>query len=307
MTYLKIITGANDFYILTLLDFIRSFISLNLNPAMLIVYDLGLNVNSVHYQELLKFRKHYNFIFKKFDYSIYPEHVDLTKYNGLGCSYAFKPIIIYNEANCAENSGDVLIWLDSANRFNIDVLNQIYNLVKKNGIYSPISNRAGSIESIELNHRDTTELFGLSIDEHHNLLNSVSGNLIGFDYSMDAGKKIIDEWYEKSLLKVFIVPEGSSRNNHRQDQTLLSVIIYLYEKHNNVRFDKQAVSGISFWNKKDPNTVQHGYFPFKLIDKKTGRQLAIIYCKTLEEAIRTYANRKHIDYSLFTHYFNVSE
>jgi hypothetical protein len=303
----KIITGANDSYILTLLDFIRIFIGLNLNPHMLIVYDLGLNVDSIHYRDLMFLKEHYNFIFKKFDYSIYPEHVDLSKYNGLYCSYAFKPIIIYNEANCAENSGDVLIWLDSANRFNNNTLNQLYNLVKKNGIYSPISNRAGSIESIELNHRDTTALFGLSLDEHHNLLNSVSGNLIGFDYSMVAGKKIIDEWHEKSLLKEFIVPEGSSRNNHRQDQTLLSVIIYLYEKNNNVRFDKQAVSGISFWNKKDPNTVQPGYFPFKLIDKKTGRQLAIIYCKTLEEAIHTYANRKHIDYSLFTHYFNVSE
>ena len=44
-------------------------------------------------------QKQYNFQFKHFDFNLYPEHVNLKKYNGLNCSYAFKPIIIYNEAN----------------------------------------------------------------------------------------------------------------------------------------------------------------------------------------------------------------
>ena len=299
----KIITGANDSYILTLIDFINAFIRMNLNPESLIVYDLG--ISAQNYKELFTLQQNYNFGLKKLDYSLYPEHVDLNRFNGLYCSYAFKPIIIYNEANIAENSGKVLIWLDTANRFNLDALTQIYHLVEKNGIYSPISNGAGTIESIELNHPDTVALFGLSPVEHKELLPSISANLIGLNYSTLTGKTIIDEWYKKTLIKEFIMPEGSSRNNHRQDQTILSIIMYLYEKKNNVHFDKHMVNGISFWHKKDPNTVQPGYFPFKLIDKNTSRQLAIIYCKTLEEAVDTYAKRKLMYTKEFFNYFIV--
>ena len=300
----KIITAANDSYILTLLDFINAFMRMNLNPQSLIVYDLG--ISAQNYKELLNIQLKFNFGLKKLDYSFYPEHVDLRKFSGMFCSYAFKPIIIYNEAKSTENSDNVLIWMDSANRFNLDALKQLYDLTKKNGIYSPISNRAGSIESVELNHPDTVALFGLSSIEHNQSLSSISANLIGIDYSIIAGKTIIDEWYEKSLIKEFIVPEGSSRNNHRQDQTVLSIIIYLYEKKNKVKFDKQLVNGISFWNKKDGNTIQSEYFPFKLIDKNTGRQLAIIYCKTLEEAIDTYAKRKLMSVTLFIQQFTVA-
>jgi len=303
----KIITGANDSYILTLLDFIRTFIHLNIQPQTLIVYDLGLNIESSPYLELLKLQTQFDFCFKKMDYSLYPDYVDLYKFNGLYCSYAFKPIIIYNEATNIKNTGNVLIWMDAANRFDLNALQQIYRLVKKNGIYTPLSSGAGSIEAIELNHPVTSDLFGLSNEEHKTRLVSISANLIGLDYSTMAGKTIISEWYEKSLLREFIMPEGSSRNNHRQDQTVLSIIIYLYEKKNKVLIDKDSIQGISFWHKKDPSTVQPGYFPFKLIDKNTGTQLAIIYSKTLEEAIDIYSKRKLMPVVLFNQYYSVSQ
>ena len=265
---------------------------------------MGLNIENI--DKLMKIKTQYNFIFKKLDYSLYPEHVDLNKFNGLYCSYAFKPIIIYNEANNVDNKNIVLIWMDAANRFNVNSLNQIFSCVKNYGIYTPVSNINGSIESIELNHPKTIELFGVSPDEHTNLLSSISANLFGFNYTNPAAKYIIDEWYYKSLMKEFIIPEGSSRNNHRQDQTVLSVIIYLYEKNNNVVFYKQSISGISFWCKKDSNTIHPGYFPFKLLDKLTHKQLAIIYCKNMNEAIETYANRKFISTEIFDTKFIVS-
>ena len=302
MPSLKIITGANDSYILTLIDFIHSYMRLNLQPNTLIVYDLGLNE---HNRKII-LEQNKNFIFKKIDYSLYPEHVDVNKFSGLYCSYAFKPIIIYNEANNVDNIDSVLIWMDSANRFNINTLNHIYASVKKHGLYTPISNVAGSIESVELNHPSTVSLFGLSIDEHKNLLSSVSGNLIGLNYNMSAGKCIIDEWYDKSLNKEFIIPEGSSRNNHRQDQTLLSVIMFLYEKENNIIFDKHLVGEITFWNKRDKSTVQEGHFPFKLFEKHTGKQLAIIFCRTLAEANQVYRERKNMNIDLFNAIFTVT-
>ena len=296
---LKVITAANDLYINTLIDFIKSYITLNMQPNTLIVYDLGLNEHNK--KAILDIK--YTFILKKFDYSLYPDYVDLNKYSGLYCSYAFKPIIIYNESNNIDNHDCVLIWMDSANRFNVNALSQMYNCVVKNGIYTPISNQAGTIESIELNHPKTVSLFGISVEDHKKSIASISANLIGLKYNMTAGKSIIDEWYEKSLKKKFIIPEGSSRNNHRQDQTLLSIIIFLYEKDNKIIFDKHFIGGITFWNKRDNSTVQEGHFPFKLFDKHNGKQLAIIFCKTLAEANQVYRERKQIPEDFFNQTF----
>ena len=36
-----------------------------------------------------------------------------------------------------------------------------------------------------------------------------------------------------ALVKICIVPDGSNRSNHRQDQSILSILFYKYkEKHN---------------------------------------------------------------------------
>ena len=70
-------------------------------------------------------------------------------------------------------------------------------------------------------------------------------------------------------------------------------MIYLYEKSNNINFDYTNF-GIEFWKKKDNITIDNDYIPFKLIQRYNNNQLAIIYCKNIEEAVLTYANRKNI-------------
>jgi hypothetical protein len=284
-----IITAADDKYIKTLQNFIYSF-TLDIN--CLIVYDLGLNdENKKIIHELNQI---YSFTFKKFDYNGYPEHVDIKKYNGLFCSYAFKPIIIYNEANNILNEGKYVIWMDSANRFNKNSIELIYNSLVKYGIYSPISANENTIESIELNHRDCVDHYNISPFEHIYSLTSRSANVVAIDYKSQCGFSILNDWYKASLDKDIICPNGSSRNNHRQDQTVLSILMYLYEKNNTVIFDKNNFD-VSFWNKYDITTIQSGYYPFKLIDKNTHIQLATIYCKNINDAVNEYAYRKKID------------
>jgi hypothetical protein len=79
--------------------------------------------------------------------------------------------------------------------------------------------------------------------------------------------------------------------------------MYLYQKNNNVKFYTNNV-GVQFWVKKDKSTIQEGYFPFKLLSK-TGIQLAIIYCKNIEEANFIYADRKQLTLEEFSKNFNV--
>jgi len=292
-----IITGANDSYINTVIEFIRNY---PVDPSKLIIYDLGFNNDNL--DKILFLKNKYNFILKKFDFNDYPEHVDLNKYNGLYCSYAFKPIILYNESNNPENKEKIIIWMDSANRFNQTHIYNIYNLVKQQGIYSPISANPGTIEAIELNHHKIVNLYGLTSQEHNNNLKSISANLIGIYYSNDAGFHILNKWYQDSLKRNFILPDGINRNNNRQDQTLLSIIIYLYEKEHNINFNYTNF-GVEFWKKADNSTIDNKYLPFKLIRKSDNQQLAIIYCTNINESILIYADRKNIPVSdLLTHY-----
>jgi hypothetical protein len=296
-----IVTAANDSYIKTMIDFIVKFF-INCYSNNLIVYDIGLSKTNIILIEQLKNK--YNFEFKTLNYDLYPEHVNVNKYKGLFCSYAFKPIIIYNEANNPCNINKNIIWMDSANRFDKEMINNICNSVNKNGFYSPISNDRGTIESIELNHPVTVKLLGLTELEHKTKLFSISANLVGLNYASECGKKILNEWYNYSLNKEIIMPHGSSRNNHRQDQTILSILMYLYEKNNNIFFDKNNF-GVNFWVKLDHQTVDNNYSPFKLINKRSGQQLAIIYCKNNEEAVITYSNRKLLTIQEFLNYYIV--
>ena len=101
------------------------------------------------------------------------------------------------------------------------------------------------------------------------------------------------------------MPEGSSRNNHRQDQTILSVLLYKYEKKYNIVFEKSNFD-ISCWNKKDIFDQDISLKRYKLMDKKNGKQLAIIYTDNLEQAIKIYHERKQITKEDFLMYFNVA-
>jgi hypothetical protein len=283
-----IVTGGNDMYINTLIDFIESYKNNNINLNQLVIYNYGLNESNLN--KILNYKSIYNFNIVDFDYNKYPEHVDLHKYNGLHVNYAFKVISIYNE--CVKHSNKKIIWMDSANRFSLNTINHILNIITNEKFYSPISSQPASIESLELHHIDSIKHFGLENDLH--LIPQRASGIIGVDYSDKIGNYIINEWYKCALIKNIIAPEGSSRNNHRQDQSVLTLIMYLYEKVNNVKFYNNNVNDISFWNKKDNNRVESEYKKFQITNLESNVQESTIYCNSKEEAIDIYCLRKQI-------------
>jgi len=164
MSYI-IVTGANDSYILTLINFIKYHLNIGVKVENIIIYDLGLSNTNL---EKLRNPTNQNLNIKIFDYNKYPEHVDLNKFNVLHCSYAFKPIIIYNEA-CL-NSNVPLIWLDCACNLTINILYKIIDAINRDGFYCPVGNYEKTIETIELNHPQTLSMLGISQKEHFNEL-----------------------------------------------------------------------------------------------------------------------------------------
>jgi hypothetical protein len=298
MSY-KIITGVSNSYILTLLNFLEYHTQIGIKLENITVYDLGLNENNLQcVKNILQDKTE----IKRFNFEEYPEHVDLKKYNGLTCSYAFKPIIIHTEANL--NPNIPVIWLDCACKITIEILNKMLRSIYNNGLYCPVGNVEKTIQSIELNHRQTLGLIGLTRYQHFNELQTRLAGIFGVNYSNFNGKTILDDWYRYSLDKNCIIPEGSSRNNHRQDQTILSALIFLHEKKYNIIFEKSYFD-IICWNKLDNSNWENNYNKYSLIQKNNGFPHATIHTNTMDEAIKIFSDRKQIDINILTQYFDV--
>jgi hypothetical protein len=295
----RIITGANDDYILTLINFINYHLKIGIEMKNLIVYDLGLSEFNLN---KLKNITNENIIIKKFEYDNYPEHVNLSKNKGLLCSYAFKPIIIYNESNIFNDIP--IIWLDCACNITIEILNKMIDSINTYGFYCPLGNYEKTIESIELNHPQTLNLLGVSKYQHLNELQTRLACICGVNYAKFHGKAILDDWFKYSLDKDIIMPDGSSRNNHRQDQTVLSVLMMFQEKNYNIVFEKSSFD-IKCWVKHDKSIVEHNFNKYVLFQTNNNIRLACIFANTIEEAITIYQERKLMTLDEFLKYFYV--
>jgi len=279
----KLLTCANQNYFNALKQFINNVKKVNIDFDNFIVYDIGLTSDQEN--ELYILQAEYGFNIYKLDFSKYPEHVNLNleKWSGLNNSYAFKPIIIHK---VLQNINVPLIYMDCGCGFTNDTINRILGNLSKNHFYIPIANNKNSIESLELNHPDTLKHFAIKNTE----IITCSANFLGINYENNMAKKIINNWHECSLNSEIIVPKGSNRNNHRQDQTLLSCIL-----HNN-RYNYFSNINVPFspWKNKGSNTYYNKYKSFSCTKKFTNQYESSIYTNSLEEAIECYKNRKNI-------------
>lgn len=145
-----IVTGASNNHYFTLIQFIDSFISNNVD-GNLIIYDLG--IDNKRWNELKQKYTSYNFIFKTFNYSKYPTWFNININIG---EYAWKPAIIYEVYN--EFNNEIIIWMDSGNII-LDNLNDLHIFIKKNNIHSGVT--SGNIK--DWTHPNTINLLYLNL------------------------------------------------------------------------------------------------------------------------------------------------
>ena len=55
---------------------------------------------------------------------------------------------------------------------------------------------------------------------------NLNGAIIGFNIKNKSSFDLLNEWSESCLVKEYISPKDSSRENHRHDQSLLSILAY---------------------------------------------------------------------------------
>jgi len=206
-----IITGASDNHYVTLMNMINSFMKYN-DRHKLIIYNLGLEETKwTHIKEKYN---HQDFIFKVFDYSKYPEWFNINIQAG---HYAWKPTIIYN--TFLEYTDEIIVWMDAGNIINAN-LQQLEDFIIDNYIYSATS--GGTIK--EWTHPLTIQYLDCTNAENENR----NGACLGFNTKIGLVKDFITEFYNCALDKNCIAPDGSSRKNHRQDQSVFTILFYKY-------------------------------------------------------------------------------
>ncbi len=241
MVSFHFVTACNSKYFkrwLFLIQSIETFFKNDYSRNYFIhLFDLGLTdqekevvLQKVNQQDNIKFS------YKLFDFTKYPDWVNIN--NNIG-QWAWKPQCILEVMNSIEDfSSSYLFWFDSCNVV-VNNLSELEILLNNSGIFSNMT--SGFI--CNWCHPECVEYFinEKMIDQHSIdfMINQPMRNgalncyYLGFDWVRD----FIREYSHYSLVKEAIYPDGSSRDNHRQDQSILSILYYLYKSKYNFQID----------------------------------------------------------------------
>lgn len=217
---LYIVSGCNqDFFVFWIL-FYKS-VQTYLPNAIVHFYDLGISEEQRNLMKSLVIRFPNTLHFHTFDFSLYPEWVNIK--NSVG-QWAWKPQCIKDVMDnyVSDMNNSIIIWCDSCNLINCNLSDLIF-FVKKNGIYSNIT--SGTME--KWTRPETLDYLN---SREFSLFCMRNAALPAFHLKFSWVREFINDYSKYCLVKECIFPEGSSRKNHRQDQSVLSCLYYLYWK-----------------------------------------------------------------------------
>ncbi len=205
------ITAAEKNYFNQLKSLLNSYYKYLNNK--LIVYDIGLDKKQIKYLK----DNYQNLDLRKFEFNQYPKFIGEYFDDKLG-NYAWKPIIVNEVMNQSKSK---VVWLDAGNLITKKII-FLKIALTANGIIVPTS--SNTIK--DWTHPKTIEYIGIN-KKYLNKNNFASG-LVGFDYNSKNARIISELWSKFSQIQECISPVGSSRLNHRQDQAVLTVLLYKY-------------------------------------------------------------------------------
>ena len=139
-----------------------------------------------------------------------------------------------------------VVWLDAGNLITSKII-LLKISITAIGLVVPVS----SNRIVDWTHSRTIEHIGL--DKKFLNSNNYASGLIGFDYNFTTAKQISSKWSEFSQIQDCISPNGSSRENHRQDQAVLTLLLYKYlfkSKFKNSFILKQTLFTVCFFIKE---------------------------------------------------------
>jgi hypothetical protein len=235
-----ITTGASQNHSKTLHQFLSS---VDFEKFDCVVYDLGLEAET-----FAQIQRAYPLAYcKVFDYSKYPDYYNIHINAG---EYAWKPAIlkeVLDEIKAGGFSTEILLWCDAGDLIKNRGLDTLIPVIYENKVYSPIS-----CDTLRRwTHPTCYKWFGIPSDSPFlNLINR-AGGLQGYCITEPSACKLISDSAQCASIRECIAPIGSSRENHRQDQAVLTILYYRFFINNpafkicNYRLD------VSFYNDID--------------------------------------------------------
>lgn len=215
-----IITGASSNHFKSLCQFLNTVVQYA-SDCHLIVYDLDLTKNECDFiQEILK--KIPSYSFEKFNYSKYPEYFNIHVEAG---QYAWKPAILNEVLQNYPHS--LMLWCDAGNKLTSS-LQPVWDTIEKNYIYS--TKTTGNVPF--LMHSKTLEYFKLLDEPRITSWENQNGAIIGLNATQEIVRDFIKDLYDGACTLECIAPPGSNRENHRQDQSVLTLLFHLFFEKN---------------------------------------------------------------------------
>jgi len=191
------------------------------------VFDLGLDED----QHAALLRRFPGLDLRRFPFERYPGHVAMEAE-----SYAWKPVIV---AEALEEGADRVLWLDAATILLSD-LSAIEAWIREDGQYVPIA--GGPTHPIRRGiHPGTLEFLGVDPEEPFLGLRQRAGGVCGFDGGHPLGRRLALRWRDLALEPACIVPPGSHRGNHRQDQAVLQVLLHRAVRDEGLRLTDEEI------------------------------------------------------------------
>ena len=204
---INIITAADSSHFQTSKQLISS-IQKHEKSTNIVFYDLGLSDSQS--KEIMNLGLEY----QKFKFNDYPSFMKLSEPDA--GAYAWKPQIINYEL---KKSNNLIIWMDAGNILTSD-LKKIRYIISKFGFYSPLSN--GHVK--QWTHETT--LYELNVKDSIYKKRMLNAAIIGIDPQNKKTQSLVTKWGNLSLNKDLILPKGAGKENHRWDQSLLTILFY---------------------------------------------------------------------------------
>lgn len=246
--YKILVSGSSDNHFHLLLLFLYRLYSVE-NKMCIIIWDLGLsqfNIKRLKNAKEIIEKKRFIIIIKHFNYSNYPYHFSINKNSGY---YSWKPFVIWDTYSSYKRN---VLWLDCG-CFIHRKLEYEYNEIINSTIYT-----VGSGTTIQrYTHRKLFELLNVDISIFNKTM--CSAGIVGIYYPSTLVRYIFKLWKACALIKNCISPQGANRGNHRQDQSVLSILLYQYI--NNFTLNKNKNFAAHF-DKKHKNYNDSSYSKF---------------------------------------------
>lgn len=208
-----LVTGASDNHFRSLLQFLYSVPS----EIVVFVWDLGLspgNLDSLHSLQRSRGVLH----LRRFPYEEYPTWFEIGVNAG---EYAWKPVAIWRTA--LEVGEGVVLWCDAGDRI-VGDMRSVEEVIQRQGVYSPIS--AGTVRM--WTHQGCLDWFVIEEGNPILGLSPRNGAIVGFHLGNGSAWRVLEEWADLAQKRECIAPVGSSRENHRQDQAVFTILYYRF-------------------------------------------------------------------------------